>query len=306
MIGDNVVDNKVKPLISKAFAGIARRDNTQKRAIAVKPLISKAFAGFARRENTPKRVTTVAAGFMLLIFMAFSAFAQPHPALFLGLMNEKGEPVQAEMEQAVRNALAANQKIKLIDKLETERIIREKERLGRSNVENFIPPGVKLDSPTVIIKGVVKDPEFNLKRHWLIWGKIDARITINFHFEELYGTAKYNSDFSASAMRKKEVLFFASARKNIHISAADREGLLGEMQSQIVKKVSEFAVTFFHALTINDVPMDIPDEDTIADTAGISDTADTTNQKNEQSESEPADSSEAKSDVEQSDTSSPK
>jgi hypothetical protein len=277
MIGGNVVDNGVKPLIFKAFAGDAKR------------------------ENTPKRVATVAAVFMSLIFMALSAFAQPHPALFLGLMNEKGEPVQAEMEQAVRNALAANQKIKLIDKLGTERIIREKERLGRSNVENFIPPGVKIDSSTVIIKGVVQDPEFNLRRHWLIWGKIDARITINFHFEELYGTAKYNSDFSASAMKKKDVLFFASARKNIHISAADREGLLGEMQSQIVKDVSKFATTFFHALTINDVPMDIPDEDTIADTAGISDTADvadTTIQKNEQSEpeAEQSDSSEVKAD----------
>jgi hypothetical protein len=260
MIGGNVVGNEIKSLISMAFAG------------------------FTTRGNTSGGITAAAAVFMLSIFMAFGAFAQPHPALFLGLMNEKGQPVQSEMEQAVRNALAANQKIKLIDKLGTERIIREKERLGRSNVENFIPPGVKLDSSTVIIKGIVQDPEFSLKRHWLIWGKIEAQITVNFHFEELYGTANYQGDFSAAAMKKKDVLFFASARKNIHVSASDREGLLGEMQSQIVKKVSEFAVTFFHALTINDIPMDIPDADTIADTAGISDTADvadTTIQKNE-------------------------
>jgi hypothetical protein len=276
MAGSNVVDNVVKPLIFKAFSG------------------------FAARGGTPHGITA-AAGFMLLIFMAFGAFAQPHPALFLGLMNEKGEPVQSEMEQAVRNAFAANTKIKLIDKLGTERIIREKERLGRSNMENFIPPGVKLDSSTVIIKGVVQDPVFSLKRHWLIWGKIDAQITVNFHFEEYQGTANYQGDFSASAMKKKEVLFFASARKNIHITAADRDGLLREMQSQIVKDVAKFATTFFHALTINEIPMDIPDEDTMADTtdtvAGIADTtagvadtvdtadintADTTVQKNEQ------------------------
>ena len=290
MIGEKVMDNCVKPLIFMAFgrfARRARRKDTPKRVIAVKLLISKALAGFARREVTPRGITAIAAVFMSLIFMASGAFAQPHPAIFLGLMNEKGEPVQAEMEQALRNALAANKRIKLADKLETQRIVREKERLGRSNVENFIPPGIRLDSTTVIIKGIVQDPEFKLKRHWLIWGKIESQITVKFHFEELFGTANYQGEYTATAMKTKEVLFFASARKNIHISASDREGLLGEMQSKLVKEISTFATTFFNALTINDIAVDVADADTL-------DTTDTAIQENESSEPEPTDSSEVK------------
>jgi len=260
----------------------------------VKPLISKALGTSAARKNTPMRVTAVMAACMILIFMASAVPAQPRETLFLGLMNEKGEPVQSEMEQALRNAFAANSRIKLTGTLETQRIVREKERLGRSNVENFIPPSVKLDSSTIIIKGVVYEPVFDLKRHLLLWGKIDARIDVKVYFEEISGKATYQGDFSAKAMRKKDFLLFASARKNVHISAADRSELLGEMQSQIVKEVSALAETFFNALT-GDA------EDNPADTGNIADTLDTNTagQENEPSEPEAADTS----GVERSDTS---
>jgi len=227
---------------------------------------------------------------MLLIFMALGALAQPRPALFLGLMNDKGEPVQSEMEQALRNAFAANQNIKLTDKLETHRIVREKERLGRSNMENFIPPSVKLDSSTVIIKGVVQEPVFNLRRHWLLWGRIDAQVSVKFYFEEISGAANYQGEFSASAMRKKDLLLFASPRKNVHISAADRAELLGEMQSKILKEVSELASTFFNALTVDEVDTVHTAESDAVDTSDVADTANSVN------EPEPADSSEVKSD----------
>jgi len=237
----------------------------------IKPLISRASGTSEARKNTLAWITAAMAAGMMLIFMASSVPAQPRGALFLGLMNEKGEPVQSEMEQALRNAFAANPKIKLTGSLETDRIVREKERLGHSNVENFIPPGAKLDSSTILIKGVVEEPVFKLKRHMLIWGKIDARLFVKFHFEEISGKANYQGYLSAKAMRKKDLLFFASPQKNIHILGMDRAELLDEMQAQIVKDVSDLAETFFNALT--------------------GDAADTVNQESEPPEPEPADSS---------------
>jgi hypothetical protein len=88
----------------------------------------------------------------------------------------------------------------------------------------------------------------NLKRHLLLWGKIEARIVVKFHFSDLAGGSAYDGEFNSNAKKIKDLVLFASPKRVIHISAVDRAELMGAMQSQIVKEITDFAALYFNSL----------------------------------------------------------
>jgi hypothetical protein len=183
----------------------------------------------------------------MMLFIA-PAQAQTRSALFWGITDAAGQPALPELEQAVRNAFSIMPKFRLIDPLETERILREKDRLGHGGIDNSIPQNFKLSDSTIIIRGIVAEFSMNLKRHLLLWGKIEARAVVKFHFSDLAGGSAYDGEFSANAKKIKDLVLFASPKRVIHISAVDRSELMGAMQSQIVKELSDFATLYFNSL----------------------------------------------------------
>jgi hypothetical protein len=169
-------------------------------------------------------------------------------ALFLGLTDNKGEPALPQMEQAIRHELSVNPRFRLIGETETQRFIREKERLGHRRTEPFIQPSAELADSTIIIRGMIEEFSLTPKRRMLLWGKINASMTIKFYFTEAAGPAAYQGEFSGTASKPKGFLLFASAPKTIHISAVDRLELSRKMQAEVIKQLSEFATLFFNSL----------------------------------------------------------
>jgi hypothetical protein len=198
-----------------------------------------------------KSTTWIKAFAIGIMILTMPTYAQVRDALFMGITDAAGQPAYAELEQAVRNALSGNPKFRLAGQLETERIIREKERLGGSRLENSVPASEELGDTVVIIRGTVNDFSMTLKRRLFFWSQIDAQISINFYFGDLTGEAAYSGTVSAKAKKNKDFVFFASPDKVVHISAIDRTELMNLMQSDIIKEVSELAKVFFNALASN-------------------------------------------------------
>jgi hypothetical protein len=200
--------------------------------------------------STATRAVLSGINIFIICMMIFTApaQAQTRSALFWGITDAAGEPALPELEQAVRNAFSIMPKFRLIDRFETERILREKDRLGHGGIDNSIPQNFKLNDSTIIIRGIVAESSMDLKRHLLLWGKIEALVVVKFHFSDLAGGSAYDGEFSANAKKVKDLVLFASPKRVIHISAVDRSELMSAMQSQIVKEITDFAALYFNSL----------------------------------------------------------
>jgi len=175
--------------------------------------------------------------------------------IFLGVTDVRGASAQPELEGELRAELAADGRFRLVGGVETERIVREIERRGHTRAEAFIPPNVGLDDSAVIMRGVVKELSIVTKRRsWLLWGKIDAKMRLEVSFSELSGRSSHVGAFSAEASKRKEFLLFHDPKKTVHVSATDREELLGQMREKLVKDAVGLTETFFNALSSGGLP----------------------------------------------------
>jgi len=206
--------------------------------------------------------------FIIMLSLALVFAAHAREALFIGLTDGRGEPVQPNMEQAIRHEFSTNRSFRLIGETETQRYLRELERIGRGRTEGFVLASAQLADSVIIIRGVVRDLSLTIGRSMLAWGKINARMTVEFYFNEVNGPAVYQGEFRAQASKRKDLLLFRSAPKIVHITAADRSELIGRMQSQIIKELSEFTTLFFNSLATGPIhrrDADTPNADTPPD-----------------------------------------
>jgi hypothetical protein len=199
------------------------------------------------KQMTPKKVY-----FFLLFTMIFAlnVSAQTNNVLFLGVFDQKGEHVEPPLEQALRQEFSVSSKFRLIGGTETQRYLKELERIGATPLERVIPPKVKTADSAITVWAVVKESSMRAGRHILFWGKADARLTVEIFIcdlknEKIY----YRGELSARAIKSKGFLFVLSARKNVHISAADRSELKGNLQSQTVKSVNDIFSVVFDSLS---------------------------------------------------------
>jgi hypothetical protein len=174
--------------------------------------------------------------------------------LFLGVTDVRGEPVQSEFESVLRAELAADKRFRLIGGVETERIVREMERLGHTRAEAVIPGSAGLADSTVIVRAVVRELSIVTDRSWLLWGKIDARMRLEVNISELSGRSSHRGEFSAAASKRKDFILLRSSKKVVHISATDREELLEQMRTELVKKAVGLTGTYFNALSSGGLP----------------------------------------------------
>jgi hypothetical protein len=176
--------------------------------------------------------------------------------LFLGVTDVRGEFVQPELEGELRAGLAADRRFRLLGVVETERVVREMMRQGRTPAEETdIPRNAGLADSTVVIRGVVRELSVVVKRSpWLLWGKLDARMRLEMNFSELSGQAFHRGEFSASASKRKDIILFRDPKKVVHISVMEREELLGQIRTQLVKDAVSLAGTFFSALSPDTPP----------------------------------------------------
>ncbi|MCL2183657.1 MAG: hypothetical protein FWB85_09340 [Chitinispirillia bacterium] len=169
--------------------------------------------------------------------------------LFLGLTDIRGRPVQAELEAALRHEFTVNPAFGMVSELETQRIVREIERLGRSHTESWLPPGAGIRDSVIVVKGVVEEGSMETVRHWLAWGKINARMNITLYFNEAAGAAAYQGRFGATASKPKDFILFQNPKTAVQISAIDRSELQHAMQKKIVKDVSDFTSRWLKTLS---------------------------------------------------------
>jgi len=190
----------------------------------------------------------IAAAALMFIAAALTPVSA-RDVLFLGVTGVRGDPTQPELESELRAELAADKRFRLVGAVETERVVREMERQGRTRADAAVPPSAGLSDSTVIVRGVVKEFSITAKRSpWLIWGKIDAKMRIEVSFGELSGKSFHRGEFGAAASKRKEVVLFRDPKKVVHVSAVDREELLGRMRADLVKDVIDLADIFFNAL----------------------------------------------------------
>jgi hypothetical protein len=202
----------------------------------------------------------------LFTITLFVAHAHARDVLFLGLINDKGESVHQDLERAIRLEFSANPSFRLIGELETERIVKEIDRLNRTRTELFVPPSARIADSTIIIRGLVGEPRITGGRSWLLWGKVKASMRVRLYFNELNGPASYNGEFSATAETKRKNFTAAQrADKTVHASASDRSMLIGEMREEIVRKTSEFATLFFNSLATGPVHRPVEEVDANGD-----------------------------------------
>jgi hypothetical protein len=187
--------------------------------------------------------------------------------LFLGVTDIRGEPAQPELEAGLRAEFAADRRFRLTGGLETERIAREMERLGRTRAETAIPRNAGLADSTVIIRGVVKELSVVTGRSWLLWGKIEAKMRLEVSFSELSGSSAHRGEFSAEASKRKDFILLRSSKKVVHVSATDREELLGQVRDELIKDAADLAATYFNALSAGSAQSGAPKDSTGADTA---------------------------------------
>jgi hypothetical protein len=188
-----------------------------------------------------------------LILLAVAVVPAPVLArdlLFLGVTDVRGGLAQPELEAELRAGLAALGGFRLIGGVETERIVREMERQGHTRAEAVIPAGAGVADSTVIVRGVVKEASIGAKRSWLLWGKIDARMRLEVIFREVPGPLRHRGEFSASASKRKESVYFRDPKQVIHISVRDREELFGQVRASLVKDALGLAESVFSALSV--------------------------------------------------------
>lgn len=172
----------------------------------------------------------------------------PRETIFLGLIDKSGASVQADFERAIRLELAASPHVALVGELETQRVVREIERLNRTRAEHFIPHTFPLADSAVVIRIITDEPVVRLGRSWLIFGKINVTTSIRIIFREHNGQAAYDGEFSASSSMRKGWLFFTPVRRGVHVSAPERSRLVGEAQSDIIGQFNEFVRLFYNSL----------------------------------------------------------
>jgi hypothetical protein len=174
--------------------------------------------------------------------------------LFLGVTDVKGAPAQPELEGELRAEFAADRRFRLIGEVETERVVREMERRGRTRAEGIIPPSAGLSDSAVVVRGVVTEQTIVIKRSpLLLWGKLDAKMRLEMIFYEVSGPLSQRGEFSASASKTKDVVLFQDPKKTVHVSVKDREELLTNMRAALAKDAVGFATTVFNALATGGV-----------------------------------------------------
>jgi len=198
----------------------------------------------------------------VILAVAVAAVA-PTPAfarelLFLGITDGRGDPVQPELERELRAELSANRSFRLIGSLETERIAREMERLGHTRAETVVPKSAGLADSTVIVRGVLRELSVVTDRSWLLWGKINARMRLEVSLSEISGPSSHRGEFSAAASKRKDLILMRSSKKVVHVSATDREELLGQIRTELVKETVDLVSTFFKALSSGGLPPRAP------------------------------------------------
>jgi hypothetical protein len=194
-------------------------------------------------------VKTGTTALSLMLALVCVTFVHARDLLFLGLTDTRGASVQPELEQALRHEFTANPAFGIIGELETQRVVREIEKQGRTRTESWLPPGAGIADSVIVVKGIVTENAMNIKRHWLAWGKIDGRMTVKLYFNEVAeGGASYHGQFGASASKPKNFILFQNPQKTVHISAIDRSELLGKMRAKIIKDVSEFTARWIKTL----------------------------------------------------------
>jgi hypothetical protein len=184
-----------------------------------------------------------------VLFFISSASVQTKNVLFLGLFNQKGEHVESSVEQALRNELSADSKFRLVSATETQIHLRELERLGTTPLERFVPPKTRIGDSTIVIWGVVKESSIRPRHFMLLWGKADAVLTIDIFIGEFKNNVfYYRGELTAQASKFKGFLHLGSAQKKVHISVADRLELTGQLQSQMVRSVSDIFYLVFNSM----------------------------------------------------------
>jgi len=225
----------------------------------------------------PAKLRAAALSLSMVIAAVAAVAVAPAPVsardlLFLGVTDVRGRPVQPELESELRAEFAADRRFRLLSAVETERVTREMERRGHTRAEAVIPPNSGLSDSTVIVRGVVRELTVVAKRSpWLIWGKIDARMRLEMNFSELSGAISHRGESGAAASKRKEFIFFHDPKKYVHISAMDREELLGRMRSDLLKEAVTLTSAFFNAVAAGGAPPKAFTES--PDTASAPDTA---------------------------------
>jgi len=105
----------------------------------------------------------IAAAALMFIAAALTPVSA-RDVLFLGVTGVRGDPTQPELESELRAELAADKRFWLVGAVETERVVREMERQGRTRADAAVPPSAGLSDSTVIVRGVVKELSITAKR----------------------------------------------------------------------------------------------------------------------------------------------
>jgi len=185
----------------------------------------------------------------LLSICVFSTAAQTRNVLFLGIFNQKGEHVEPLLEQAIRNELSAGSEFRLIGETETLRHLREVNALGATPLERFVPPKSRIDTSAIVIWGLVKESSIRPGRRMLLWGRANAVLTVEFFIGEFKsGAFYYRGELTAHASKGKGFLHLGSPQKKVHISVTDRSELKNELQSKMVKEISDIFNLVLNAL----------------------------------------------------------
>ena len=186
---------------------------------------------------------------LLMLVLAGAAAVDARDLLFLGLVDSKGASVQPELERALRHEFTVNTAFGLLGELETQRIVREIDKQGRTRMESWLPSGAGIADSVIVVRGIVEENTMVVGRHRLAWGKINARLTLKLYFDEVAaGGVSYHGQFGAQASKSKDFILFQNPQKTVHISAIDRSELLGKMHAGIVKDVSEFIIRWGRTL----------------------------------------------------------
>lgn len=204
---------------------------------------------------------------LITLIFAFSVSAQARSVLFFGVFNQKGEHIEPNLEQALRHEFSAASKFNLTNSAETRRYLKESGLFGATPLERIVPSEVKTADSAIAVWVVVKESAMRTGRWRFFWGKIDARLSLDFFIsglnsKEIY----YRGLLQADAVKGKEFIFFNSAPKNVHISAIDRSELNGKLHSDIVKSANDIFLTVLNSLSADrdnaqdDYPSDPADD----------------------------------------------
>jgi hypothetical protein len=219
-----------------------------------------------------RRIGAVAAAIAVAVAVA-PAPALGRDLLFLGVADARGVAALPEFEGELRAAFAADRRFRLVGGVETGRVLREMERQGRSPAEGVIPKSAGLADSAVVAVAAVKELSVAPRRSsLLLWGRIDARMRVEVALWEVGGGASHRGEFSAAASKRKGVILFMDPRKGVHVSAADREEMLGEMRAKLVKDAVGLAAVFLNAVSAPAAP---PPDSGGADAAADGDAAPT-------------------------------